>query len=181
MASGWHYPASEEPGEWRRVELVLDNGQRTQLRRISVRTIERLLAAGRRTLQPRGSAGTRPGSLLKLQIPVKSLRSGATANRTLRPWFVRHDGGNACGEFTSALAVTDVATVCTEVRAVRNQAQTGSVCRTKTKCTSYRRLVDVPSCITTAYVRNFIVPNYCAYIFVLSAFLYCFFIDYAVN
>ena len=80
-------------------ELVVDNQQRTLFRRISARTIDRLLAAGRRTLQPRGRVSTRLGSLLKHQIPVKTFVEW----RDCEPGYtamdcVGHDGGTAYGE-----------------------------------------------------------------------------------
>lgn len=67
---------------------------------------------------------TKPGSLLKSQIPVRTF-----AERDQdRPGFVEidlvgHEGGDARGEFAYSLCVTDVASGWTEARIVRNRAR----------------------------------------------------------
>jgi transcriptional regulator with XRE-family HTH domain len=53
-------------------ELELGDEARTQLLAMSAATIDRLLAAQRRRLRPAGMAHTKPGSLLKSQIPVRT-------------------------------------------------------------------------------------------------------------
>lgn len=67
---------------------------------------------------------TKPGSLLKAQVPI---RTWADWNEA-RPGFVEidlvgHEGGDPAGEFASTLTVTDIATGWTENRAVLNKAQ----------------------------------------------------------
>ena len=68
--------------------------------------------------------GTKPGTLLKAQIPI----------RTFADWndkragfveidLVQHDGGNPRGIFACTLNMTDVCTGWTEMAAVRNKAQ----------------------------------------------------------
>lgn len=69
--------------------------------------------------------GTKPGTLLKHQVPI----------RTFADWddkkvgfvevdLVQHDGGNPRGIFACTLNLTDVCTGWTEMMAVRNKAQT---------------------------------------------------------
>ena len=53
-------------------ELEFSESQRAQLLAMSGRTIDRLLAAKRRRLRLKGRALTKPGSLLKSQIPVRT-------------------------------------------------------------------------------------------------------------
>jgi hypothetical protein len=71
------------------------------------------------------SGGTKPGTLLKAQVPI----------RTFADWddkrvgfvevdLVQHDGGNPRGIFACTLNMTDVSTGWTEMMAVRNKAQT---------------------------------------------------------
>ena len=77
-------------------ELKLSRQTRQRLLEISAATIDRLLAAERRKLQLRGRSGTKPGTLLKSQIPLK--RFGAW--REDEPGFlevdlVEHEGGRA--------------------------------------------------------------------------------------
>lgn len=105
-------------------ELELTAPVRYQLVRMSAATIDRRLAPERARWQPRGRSLTKPGSLLKSQIPIRTWADWDDA----RPGFceidlVAHEGGNPAGDFVSTLTVTDIATGWTEVRAVRNKAQ----------------------------------------------------------
>jgi hypothetical protein len=105
-------------------ELTLSDEVRYQLTRMSAATIDRRLAADRARWQPHGRARTKPGSLLKSQIPIRTWADWDDA----RPGFVEidlvsHDGGNATGEHAWTLTVTDIATGWTENRAVRNKAE----------------------------------------------------------
>jgi hypothetical protein len=105
-------------------ELVLEPQVRAKLLRISAATIDRLLAPERKRLQVRGRSGTKPGSLLKRKIPIRTFAEWDEA----QPGFcevdlVAHDGGDSRGEFCQTLNLTCVATGWTEPRAVRNKAQ----------------------------------------------------------
>src|ERR1700693_3761944 len=53
-------------------ELQLDPATRQKLCAISAASIDRLLAPERRRLNVRGRSGTKPGTLLKQQIPVRT-------------------------------------------------------------------------------------------------------------
>jgi transposase InsO family protein len=104
-------------------ELRLSVETRYQLVRMSAATIDRLLAPHRALYRPRGRSLTKPGSLLKSQIPIRTWAQWDDA----RPGFVEidlvcHDGGNTSGEYACTLTVTDIATGWTETRAVRNKA-----------------------------------------------------------
>ena len=86
-------------------------------------TIDRRLAARRRLLMPRGRSHTKPGTLLKSQIPIRTWSEWDDA----RPGFVEmdlvgHEGGNPFGEFCFTLTMTDVATGFTVNRSVKNKA-----------------------------------------------------------
>lgn len=79
-------------------ELVIDEGTAELLVSMSAATIDRRLAAERAKHQLRGRVGTKPGSLLKSQIPVRTWAEWDDA----RPGFVEidlvwHDGGNRAG------------------------------------------------------------------------------------
>jgi hypothetical protein len=94
-----------------------------RLLKISPATMDRLRKAERR---PRGHrrGGTKPGSLLKHQIPIRTFADWDER----RPGFtemdlVQHDGGNPNGFFACTLNLTDVCTGWTEFRAVRTKAQ----------------------------------------------------------
>jgi hypothetical protein len=105
-------------------ELQVDSAIRQKLCAISAASIDRLLAAQRRRLNVRGRSGTKPGTLLKHQIPIRTFAEWDDA----RPGFaeidlVSHEGGCAAGEFCHTLDLTDIATTWTETAAVRNKSQ----------------------------------------------------------
>ncbi|MCZ3390007.1 MAG: transposase family protein [Actinomycetia bacterium] len=105
-------------------ELDVTDAEAALLCRMSAATIDRRLAEHRAKLMPRGRSHTKPGSLLKSQIPVRTWAEWDDAV----PGFVEidlvgHEGGNASGEFCFTLTVTDVCTGWTVNRSVRNKAQ----------------------------------------------------------
>ncbi len=105
-------------------ELELDAKTRQKLQSISAASIDRLLAAERRRLNVRGRSGTKPGTLLKRQIPVRTFAEWDQS----QPGFVEidlvgHDGGSSHGDFCQTLDVTDVASGWTDMQAVINKAQ----------------------------------------------------------
>lgn len=100
-------------------ELCIDEGTAELLVSMSAATIDRRLAAERAKSKLRGRVGTKPGSLLKSQIPVRTWAEWDDA----RPGFVEidlvwHDGGNRAGGHAFTLTVTDIATGWTENRSV---------------------------------------------------------------
>jgi len=104
-------------------ELDIDDGLARLLSSMSAATIDRRLAGDRQSLQLKGRCHTKPGSLLKSQIPMRTWADWDQA----RPGFVEvdlvgHEGGDNNGDFASSLTVTDIATGWTEVRSVRNKA-----------------------------------------------------------
>ena len=105
-------------------EIDLPRDVRALLVTMSASTIDRLLAAERKRLEIKGRSGTRPGSLMKHGIPIRTFADWDEK----RPGFleidlVAHDGGDPNGEFAQTLDMTDVETAWTETVAVRNKAQ----------------------------------------------------------
>jgi hypothetical protein len=105
-------------------ELNIDDDTEMLLIGMSAATIDRRLAAERRKHELKGRSHTKPGSLLKSQIPIRTWADWDDA----KPGFVEidlvaHDGGNAAGEHAYTLTVTDIATGWTENRSVRNKAR----------------------------------------------------------
>ncbi|NIM59898.1 MAG: DDE-type integrase/transposase/recombinase [Candidatus Aminicenantes bacterium] len=105
-------------------EISLTENTRAKLIGMSASTIDRLVAGERRKQTIKGRSNTKPGTLLKNQIPVRTFSDWDEQ----RPGFVEidlvgHDGGNAKGEFMQTLDVTDVCTTWTETEAVKNKAQ----------------------------------------------------------
>jgi hypothetical protein len=104
-------------------ELALSGAQRQLLCAASAATLDRLLAPERARLRLKGRAMTKPGSLLKGQIPVRTYEEWdhATAG-FLEVDLVSHEGGDPRGEFAYSLCCVDVASGWTEPRVVRNRA-----------------------------------------------------------
>jgi hypothetical protein len=105
-------------------ELRLDAEIKAKLLQLSAATADRLLQPERRKHELRGRGQTRPGTLLKHQIPIRTF---ADWNEQ-RPGFaeldlVGHDGGIAFGDYAQTLDMTDVYTGWTETIAVPNKAQ----------------------------------------------------------
>lgn len=100
-------------------ELDITDTLAAALVAMSAATIDRRLAPDRAKLQIRGRSHTKPGSLLKDAIPIRTWAQWDDA----RPGFVEidlvgHEGGNAQGEHAYTLTVTDIATGWTENRSV---------------------------------------------------------------
>src|SRR4030095_12619720 len=96
--------------------LVVTDEVRAQLLELSPATVDRLLRPLR---QPHGLSTTKPGRLLKHQIPVRMF----TEWTDVQPGFlagdlVAHCGGTTDGAFLYTLCLTDVATGWTECLAL---------------------------------------------------------------
>lgn len=105
-------------------EIALDSATRQKLLSISPATIDRLLAPMRAKFKLKGRSRTKPGTLLKHQIPIRTFSDW---NETM-PGFVEidlvsHEGGILEGDNVHTLDVTDVCTAWTETCAVKNKAQ----------------------------------------------------------
>lgn len=105
-------------------ELTLDAPTRALLLSLSPATADRLLAPTRRATLPRGRTTTKPGSLLKHQIPLRTFADWDDA----RPGFleidlVGHGGESASGEYLHSLVLTDVRTQWTECVALPNRGE----------------------------------------------------------
>jgi hypothetical protein len=103
--------------------LKVSDRQARHLMAMSPATIDRRLRSERKRLSPRGRSHTKPGTLLKSQIPIRTWSEWDEA----RPGFVEidlvgHEGGVPTGEFCFTLTMTDVATGWTINRSVPNKA-----------------------------------------------------------
>jgi len=113
-------PALERCGE---ITLV-DDTVRAKVLAISPATIDRLLEPARRRLWSRERSRTRPGTLLKHHIPIRTFSDwNEKIPGFLEIDLVAHDGGFGYGDFIQTLDATDIASGWTETRAVRNKAQ----------------------------------------------------------
>jgi hypothetical protein len=108
--------------------LALSDDDRAVLVAMSPATVDRRLAPFRRQLRPHGRGTTKPGTLLKQQIPV----------HTYTPWeeeragfleidLVAHCGTTTAGHYLNTLVATDVATGWTECEAIWGKGQVAVV------------------------------------------------------
>lgn len=105
-------------------ELKLSGEVREKLLRMSASTMDRVLADERKRMELKSRSGTRPGTLLKHQVPIRTFSEWDES----KPGFVEidlvsHSGGDERGDFCQTLTATDVCSGWTETEAVRNKAQ----------------------------------------------------------
>jgi hypothetical protein len=106
-------------------ELRVKKSVQKKLLEMSPATIDRLLKPEREKHTLKGRAATKPGTLLKHQIPIRTFSDWDNeAPGFLEMDLVGHDGGKAEGDYCFTLDLTDVATGWTELAAVPNKAQT---------------------------------------------------------
>src|SRR5437016_11239663 len=89
----------------------------------SAATLDRLLAPCRVALGSRGRCGTRPGTLLRSQIPIRTEHWEVSGPGFIEADTVAHCGESMAGEFCWSITATDVHTQWTETRAVPNRGQ----------------------------------------------------------
>jgi hypothetical protein len=104
-------------------DITMTDAEAALLVSMSAASIDRHLAPERAKLFPRGRSHTKPGTLLKSQIPIRTWAQWSEN----RPGFVEidlvgHEGGNSSGEFCFTLTVTDIFTGWTINRSVKNKA-----------------------------------------------------------
>jgi hypothetical protein len=108
---------------WARRHMRLTAALEAQVRQISPRQIDRCLRADKRTLRRRQYGRTKPGTLLKHQIPLKTDRWDVQEPGFTEIDLVAHSGDRAEGEFLHSLNVTDIHTTWVETRAVLGKGQ----------------------------------------------------------
>ena len=106
-------------------ELNIDKETREKLLNISAATIDRMLAETKKGFQLKsGLSTTKPGTLLKSQIPIRTFADWDDK----RPGFfevdlVAHCGESVRGEYINSLNFTDVASGWVEPEAVMGRSQ----------------------------------------------------------
>jgi hypothetical protein len=95
------------------------------LKAISPATIDRLLQPIRIHYKKRGRSTTKPGSLLRKQIPIQTNQWDESRPGFLEADTVAHCGESLSGMFAYTLDFVDIATGWTEQRAVWGKGETG--------------------------------------------------------
>lgn len=95
------------------------------LQNISPATIDRLLKPTRTKYKRRGRSTTKPGTLLRKQIPIKTNQWDEKRPGFLEADTVAHCGDTVAGMFVYTVNFTDIATGWTEQRAVWGKGEIG--------------------------------------------------------
>lgn len=95
------------------------------LKKISESTAKRLLKPARKKHKRVNIATTKPGSLLRKQIPIKTNQWDEFTPGFLEADTVAHCGGSMAGEYVNTVNFVDIATGWTEQRAVFGKGETG--------------------------------------------------------
>jgi hypothetical protein len=105
-------------------EISPDDETRKKLLEISAATIDRLFKDERKKWQVKGKTTTKPGTLLKSQIPIRTFADwNENKPGFLEADLVGHDGGYVFGIYSQTLTATDILTGWTETEAVKNKAR----------------------------------------------------------
>jgi len=94
------------------------------LRRISPATIDRLLRKTRVQYRGRGRSTTKPGTLLRKQIPIQTNQWDEEKPGFLEADTVAHCGETLLGQFVYTIDMVDIGTSWTEQRAVWGKGET---------------------------------------------------------
>jgi len=105
--------------------------QRRLAEAVSAATLDRLLSSMRAVGQLRGLSGTKPGSLLRQQIPIQGEVWDEARAGFLEADSVAHCGSSLAGNFIWSLTFTDLASTWTSGRAVWNRGAAGVLEQTR--------------------------------------------------
>ncbi len=110
---------------WIRQRLELTQPLEDELLAISARQMDRRLRAYKHIVKRRLYGTTRPGSLLKQMIPIKTDHWDVNTPGYLEIDLVSHSGASAVGEFLHSLDCVDIATCWVERKAVMGKGGFG--------------------------------------------------------
>ena len=112
---------------WAKQRFPITPGIEKQLLSISPATIDRRLKNKRYRIKKRKYSSTRPGYLLKHQIPIKTHNWAVNRPGFLEFDLVSHGGSAAEGDFIHSLNSTDILTQWTETRAIMGRGETDAL------------------------------------------------------
>jgi hypothetical protein len=112
---------------WIKTRFALSAALEQQLRAISARQIDRRLGPRKRRLTNRLYGRTKPGTLLKHQIPIRTDHWDVTTPGFTEVDTVSHSGNSGEGLFAYTVNQTDIHTTWVESRAVLGKGEAGVV------------------------------------------------------
>lgn len=108
---------------WATRRWTIPDAVATKLGTMSPRQMDRALQPYKQALRKRQYGRTKPGTLLKHQIPLKTDRWDVQVPGFTEIDLVAHSGDRADGEFIHSLNLTDIHTTWVETRAVMGKSQ----------------------------------------------------------
>ena len=114
-----------------KTEEYLESDIIQNLNKISPATIDRLLKPVRFKFKKKGRCCTKPGSLLRNMIPIKTEQWNESTPGFIEADTVHHCGETALGPYALTVNYTDIATGWTEQRAVWGKGESGIIEQTK--------------------------------------------------
>ena len=97
------------------------------LTQISPASIDRVLKPVKVKLKSKGLSGTKPGTLLKNQIPIKTHNWDVTQPGFMEADTVHHCGNSLLGQYALSLTMTDISSGWTENQAIWTKSAPGVV------------------------------------------------------
>ena len=108
-------------------EIITDDQSSASLIKMSTATLDRRLATIRKKHAKKGISTTKPGSLLKRQIPIRLTQWDTQKVGFMEVDLVEHCGGNASGQFAHSASLTDICSGWWEGEAIPNKGQVASL------------------------------------------------------
>jgi hypothetical protein len=105
--------------------LSIDTETREKLFQISPSTIDRMLRDKKRKLKTKIYGKTKPGKLLRSQIPIRTCSSKISEPGYIELDLVSHSGNSASGEYIHTLNAVDIALTWVSRRAVLGKGEVG--------------------------------------------------------
>lgn len=112
---------------WYQKRQKLPDKYAKKLLKMSASTMDRYLKDIKARTSLKGRSSTKPGSMLKTQIPIQTQKWDTTVPGFLEADTVAHCGSSLAGDFAYSLDCVDIATTWTEQRAVWNKGQEGII------------------------------------------------------
>jgi hypothetical protein len=112
---------------WIQKRFQLTAEVEAQLLAISARQMDRVLASHKRKLSKRIYGRTKPGTLLKHHIPIRTDNWDVKQSGFVEIDLVSHSGNSADGDFIFSLNLTDIFSGWVETRAILGKGQRGVV------------------------------------------------------
>jgi len=110
---------------WIKAHYSITDEIERQLLAISARQIDRRLQSQKRKIRHRIYGRTKPGTLLKHQIPIRTTHWDVTTPGYVEVDLVAHSGNSVSGDFIFSLNLTDIFSGWVETRAVMGKGQLG--------------------------------------------------------